>query len=48
MINPVRATRGIAVAPHAMAAQSASAVLRDDRSGRHDCGGVSAHERYRW
>jgi gamma-glutamyltranspeptidase/glutathione hydrolase len=29
MINPVRATRGIAVASHAMAAQSASAVLRD-------------------
>lgn len=29
MINPVRATRGIAVASHSMAAQSASAVLRD-------------------
>lgn len=29
MINPVRATRGIAVASHAMAAQSASAVLRE-------------------
>jgi gamma-glutamyltranspeptidase len=29
MINPARATRGIAVAAHAMAAQSASAVLRD-------------------
>lgn len=29
MMNPVRATRGIAVAPHSIAAQSASAVLRD-------------------
>lgn len=29
MINPVRATRGIAVASHALAAQSASAVMRE-------------------
>lgn len=29
MLNPTRATRGIAVAPHALAAQSANAVLRD-------------------
>lgn len=29
MINPSRATRGIAVAPHALAAQSATAVLRE-------------------
>lgn len=29
MINPARATRGIAVAPHSLAAQSAGAVLRE-------------------
>src|SRR3954471_18503367 len=29
MMNPVRGTRGMAVAPHALAAQSALAVLRE-------------------
>ena len=30
MLNPTRGTRGMAVAPHALAAQSALAVLRED------------------
>ena len=29
MLNPTRGTRGMAVAPHALAAQSALAVLRE-------------------